>query len=45
MGDAIGRGKPVVASKAVEHQRKPLIPFHVAWAFEVFVDDSTHDIS
>ena len=45
MRDAIGIGKPAVASKAIEHQSQPLIAFHIAWAFEVFVEDSAHDIA
>lgn len=45
MRDAIGIGKPAVASKSIEHQSQSLIPFHIAWAFEVFVEDSTHNIT
>lgn len=45
MRDAISIGKPVVASKAIEHQREPLIPFHITWTFEVFIEDSAHDIA
>jgi len=38
MRDAIGIGKPAVACKSIEHQSQPLIPFHIPWAFEVFIE-------
>jgi len=45
MRDAIGIGKPAVAGKAIEHQSQSLVAFHIAWPFEIFIEDSTHDIA
>ena len=45
MRDAIGIGKSAVARKAIEHQSKSLVAFHIPWALEVFIEDSAHDIA
>jgi hypothetical protein len=45
MRDAIGIGQPAVASKAIEHQRKSLVAFYIAWPIEIFIEDSAHDIA
>ena len=45
MRDTIGIGQPAVARKAIEHQCQPLITFHVARPFEIFIQDSAHDIA
>jgi len=44
MRDALGILKPAVGCESIEHQRQPLIPFNIAWSFEEFIEDGTHDV-
>jgi len=45
MRNAIAIDQPAVAGKAIEHQSQSLVAFHIAWALEIFIEDSTHDIA
>ena len=45
MCNTIGISQPAVACKSIKHQRQPLIAFHIAWAFEVFVEDRAYDVA
>jgi hypothetical protein len=42
--DAISVTQAVVASEAVEDQGETLIAFHIAWAFEKFVEHTADQI-
>ncbi len=45
MCNTIGISQPAVACKSIKYQRQPLIAFHIAWTFEVFVEDCADDIA